>query len=52
MQTGSIDQTLKAVKKAGGKVITAKHSIGEWSFMADFADPEGNVMALWEKQNK
>jgi uncharacterized protein len=52
VQTGSIDKTLKAVKKAGGKVITAKHSIGEWGFMADFADPEGNVMALWEKSKK
>jgi len=50
--TGSIDKTLKAVKKAGGKVITEKHSIGEWGFMADFADPEGNVMALWEKSEK
>jgi len=49
VQTGSIDKTLKAIEKAGGKVITPKHSIGEWGFMADFADPEGNVVALWEK---
>jgi predicted enzyme related to lactoylglutathione lyase len=49
VETGSIDMTLKAVEKAGGRVVTPKHSIGEWGFMADFADPEGNVMALWEK---
>jgi predicted enzyme related to lactoylglutathione lyase len=49
VETGSIDESLKAVEKAGGKVVTPKHAIGEWGFMADFADPEGNVIALWEK---
>lgn len=49
VETGDIDRTLAAIEKAGGKVITPKHSIGEWGFMADFSDPEGNVMALWEK---
>ena len=52
VQTGSIDKTVKAIEKAGGKVITPKHSIGEWGFMADFVDPEGNVIALWEKSKK
>lgn len=52
VQTDSIDRTLKAIEGAGGKVVTLKHSIGEWGFMADFADPEGNVMALWEKSEK
>ena len=51
-ETDSIDKTLKAVETAGGKVVTPKHPIGEWGFMADFADPEGNVMALWEKSKK
>jgi predicted enzyme related to lactoylglutathione lyase len=49
VQTDSIDKTLKAIEKAGGKIVTPKHAIGECGFMADFADPEGNVMALWEK---
>lgn len=49
VETGSIDRTLKAIEKAGGKVVTPKHAIGEWGFMADFADPEGNVIALWER---
>ena len=52
VQTGSIDKTLQAIEMAGGKVITPKHSIGEWGFMADFADPEGNVITLWEKPKK
>ena len=52
VETDSIDQTLTAIEKAGGKVVTPKHAIGEWGFMADFADPEGNVMALWEKPKR
>lgn len=52
VQTESIDKTLKAIETGGGKVVTPKHSIGEWGFMADFADPEGNVIALWEKAKK
>ena len=52
VETDSIDTTLEAVKTAGGKVVTPKHAIGEWGFMADFADPEGNVMSLWEKPKK
>jgi predicted enzyme related to lactoylglutathione lyase len=52
VETASIDKTLKAIAQAGGRVITPKHSIGEWGFMADFADPEGNVIALWEKAKK
>ena len=52
METDSIDKTLKAIETAGGIVVTPKHSMGEWGFMADFADPEGNVMSLWEKPKK
>jgi len=42
-------ELLKAIDKAEGKVVTPKHSIGEWGFMADFADLEGNIIALREK---
>jgi predicted enzyme related to lactoylglutathione lyase len=52
VETESIDRTLQTIEKAGGKVVTPKHSIGEWGFMADFADPEGNVIALWERLQK
>ena len=52
VETGSIDQTLKTIEKAGGKVVTPKHPIGEWGFMADFTDPEGNTIALWERPKK
>lgn len=49
VQTASIDKTLKAIEEAGGKVVTPKHAVGEWGFMADFGDLEGNVLGLWEK---
>jgi predicted enzyme related to lactoylglutathione lyase len=52
VETDSIDETLRAIENAGGKVVTAKHPIDEWGFMADFADPEGNVFSLWEKPKK
>ncbi len=48
VETDSIDETLKLVEQVGGKVTTPKHPIGEWGYMADFADPEGNELSLWE----
>src|SRR5579884_2467208 len=52
VETESIDTTLQSIEKGGGKTVTPKHPIGEWGFMADFADPEGNVITLWEKAKK
>lgn len=52
VQTDSIDKTLEAVEKAGGKRTTPKHDIGEWGFMAEFTDPEGNEITLWEEAKK
>ncbi len=52
VQTDSIDETIKKLEKAGGKVTTPKHDIGEWGFMADITDPEGNELGLWEQPKK
>jgi uncharacterized protein len=52
VETESLDKTLQAIEKAGGKIVMPKHSIGEWGFMADFADHEGNIITLWEKAKK
>jgi predicted enzyme related to lactoylglutathione lyase len=49
VETDSIDATAKAIEAAGGKITEAKHPIGEWGFMADFTDPDGNELSLWEK---
>lgn len=50
VETESIDQTLKAIEAGGGTVVTPKHAVDECGFMADFADPEGNILSLWQKQ--
>ncbi|MBM3256736.1 MAG: VOC family protein [Candidatus Liptonbacteria bacterium] len=52
IQTDSIDETIKKIEQAGGKVTAPKHKLGEWGFMADFTDPEGNEFALWESAKK
>ena len=52
VETDSIDKTLEKIKKSGGKVTAPKHEIGEWGFMAEFSDPEGNEIGLWENVKK
>ena len=48
VETDSIEQTLSAVEKAGGRVTQAKHPIGDMGFMAEFTDPDGNEIGLWQ----
>src|SRR2546428_215665 len=32
VETSSIDETIKKIEKAGGKITTPKHEIGKWGF--------------------
>ncbi|MDA7527350.1 VOC family protein [bacterium] len=43
-----IDSTLEAIAKAGGKTLAERSSIGEYGFIAEFEDSEGNRVALHE----
>lgn len=53
VETDSIDKTLEKVKKAGGKVKRMRSPIGDMGFMAEFTDPDGNEISLWqEAKNK
>ena len=52
IQTESIDETVKKIEKAGWKITTPKHDIGEWGMMADFKDPDGNEFSLWQPLQK
>ena len=52
VETDSIDATLKAVEKAGGKVTRKKDKIGDMGFMGEFIDPDGNEISLWENAKK
>ncbi len=45
----SIDPVLQRVESAGGKTCTPRVSIGEYGFIAHFADTEGNLVALHER---
>ena len=52
IETDSIDKTLEKVKKAGGKVKNPKSPVGDMGFMAEFMDPDGNQISLWEVAKK
>lgn len=52
IETDSIDQTLKDAEKAGGKVTRKKDKIGDMGFMAEFSDPDGNEISLWQNASK
>jgi predicted enzyme related to lactoylglutathione lyase len=41
-----IDAVLGKIKASGGKTILPKTSIGEYGFIAHFADTEGNKLGL------
>ncbi|HJT37907.1 MAG TPA: VOC family protein [Actinomycetota bacterium] len=51
--TDDIDETLETVKKAGGKTTKERtlitEDIGSW---AQFEDPAGNVMGLFEQKGR
>ncbi len=44
----SIDDTLTLVEQLGGKTLRGKEPVGSMGFAAYLADPEGNVIGLWE----
>jgi predicted enzyme related to lactoylglutathione lyase len=41
-----IEAVLERIKQNGGKVLLTKTSIGEYGFVANFEDTEGNKVAL------
>ncbi|GAA4707193.1 VOC family protein [Phytohabitans rumicis] len=44
----SVDEALAAVEKYGGRVVAGRQAVGDMGFVGYFADPEGNVVGLWE----
>ena len=46
----SIDSTLAAVEKSGGKVVMARAGGGEHGSIGEFEDPEGNLVALYSNE--
>jgi predicted enzyme related to lactoylglutathione lyase len=50
IQVDSIDNTLKNIETLGGKVAIPKESIADMGFYAQFDDPEGNRIGLFQEK--
>lgn len=48
----SIEETLKNIVNNGGKVIVEKSEITTIGWFAHFADPDGNVLGIYEHLEK
>lgn len=48
IEVEDITATLKAVKKAKGKVLVKKSKVGAMGWSAQFATPDGCVLSLWQ----
>ncbi len=48
----SVDNYIKKVKSAGGKVFRKKAKVGDMGFYAQVSDTEGNVIGIWETVKK
>jgi len=48
IEVPSIEDSMKKVEAAGGKIVLEKHQVGEYGYYARFTDPEGNVLGLWQ----
>ena len=47
----SIDETIRKVKAAGGKIVTPKGPVGLFGLLAEITDSEGNMIGLFENVN-
>lgn len=50
LSTDDIEKTLENVKSLGGKVLFPKTAAGEYGYVAEFKDIEGNRIALFESK--
>jgi predicted enzyme related to lactoylglutathione lyase len=48
INVASVEESLRKVEKAGGKVVMPKTQVGEMGLYARVTDTEGNVIGLWE----
>jgi uncharacterized protein len=44
----SVDEYIRKVEAAGGRLVKAKQQIGEMGYYAYVTDTEGNLLGLWE----
>jgi predicted enzyme related to lactoylglutathione lyase len=52
INVSSVDEYLRKVEKAGGKVVMPKVQVGEMGLYARVTDTEGNMIGLWQHLRK
>ena len=52
IEVTDIDTTLKAIKKAKGKVLVKKTRIASMGWFAQFATPDGCFLSLWQEPDQ
>lgn len=50
LSVSNIDETLKKIKSQGGEILFPKTAAGEYGYVAEFKDLEGNRIALFESK--
>ena len=50
VNVANLEQTEKAIKKAGGTVVLSNQPVAGMGRFSMFTDPDGNLMAIWEAQ--
>lgn len=48
IRPGDFEATLAAIEQAGGEVLIPKTDVRGYGWFAQFRDPDGNVIGLWE----
>jgi uncharacterized protein len=44
----NIDEGMEKIKSEGGEIVREKVSVGDMGFYAQFKDPDGNIMGVWQ----
>ena len=52
IETEDIDATAKLIKKAKGKILSKKLSVGTMGWRLPFASPDGVILNLWQAAPK
>jgi predicted enzyme related to lactoylglutathione lyase len=48
VHVNDIDDSLRQVEQAGGKLVQEKAPVGDFGFVAYISDTEGNTVGLWQ----
>ncbi len=48
INVSSLDDYLKKIEKAGGKIVLPKQTVGDFGLYARITDTEGNIIGIWQ----